>query len=201
MSARRDLLNGNLFDEKVGIRRREDGGYTIAPGALLDHSITPDSFRYFFKFLRALIQDISIVKLRFGRDFFDEWQRPKRWALDTPSPFEQTRVLDPQPNQKAIAQLRRDIAELFPPLADIEFVETWGGIIESTPDIVPVIDESAIEGFYIATGFSGHGFGIGPGAGQAIAEMLTERTGSIDLQPLRLTRFFDGSPIRPQSSI
>ena len=42
------------------------------------------------------------------------------------------------------------------------------------PDVVPVIDEAdALPGFYIATGFSGHGFGIGPGAGKAIAGLLT----------------------------
>jgi glycine/D-amino acid oxidase-like deaminating enzyme len=53
----------------------------------------------------------------------------------------------------------------------------------------------------LATGFSGHGFGIGPGAGKAIAGMLTGADSGIDLSQLRLERFFDGSPIRPQSSV
>ena len=56
-------------------------------------------------------------------------------------------------------------------------------------------------GFYIATGFSGHGFGLGPGAGKAIAGMLTNTDTGIDIAPLRLGRFFDGSPIKPQSTI
>jgi len=74
-------------------------------------------------------------------------------------------------------------------------------MIESTPDIVPVIDSTAIPGFFVATGFSGHGFGIGPGAGLAIAGLLTGTDSGLDLRELRLKRFFDGSPIRPQSSI
>jgi glycine/D-amino acid oxidase-like deaminating enzyme len=74
-------------------------------------------------------------------------------------------------------------------------------MIESTPDIVPVIGPTEIPGFYVATGFSGHGFGIGPGAGFAAAGMLTGDETGIDLESLRLGRFFDGSPIRPQSSI
>ncbi len=65
-------------------------------------------------------------------------------------------------------------------------------MIEAVPEI---------PGFHIATGFSGHGFGIGPGAGKAIAGMLTGRDPGIDLTPFRLSRFFDGTPIRPQKSV
>ena len=49
---------------------------------------------------------------------------------------------------------------------------------------------------HIATGLSGHGFGIGPGAGKAIAGMLTGKETDIDLREFRLGRFFDGTPIR-----
>jgi glycine/D-amino acid oxidase-like deaminating enzyme len=51
----------------------------------------------------------------------------------------------------------------------------------------------SIPGFHIATGFSGHGFGIGPGAGKAIAGMLTGTDTGIDLSAFRLSRFFDGT--------
>ena len=75
-------------------------------------------------------------------------------------------------------------------------------MIESSPDVVPMIDAmNSLPGFHIATGFSGHGFGIGPGAGMAIAGMLTGKDSGIDISAFRLGRFFDGSPIRPQSSI
>ena len=43
-------------------------------------------------------------------------------------------------------------------------------MIEATPDVIPIIDAAPrLPGFHLATGFSGHGFGIGPGAGKAIA--------------------------------
>ena len=67
---------------------------------------------------------------------------------------------------------------------------------------MPVIEESkTIPGFHIATGFSGHGFGIGPGAGKAIAGMLTGNDTGIDLSAFRLDRFYDGTPIRMESPI
>ncbi len=196
------VLNGNVFDDRLGIRRREDGGYTIAHGSVLDHPVTPSSFRYFFKFVPALLQEIKIVHLSFGREFFTEWQTPKSWPLDEPSPFEATRVLSPEPSKRVLKGIRRNLDTIFPQLRNTPIVESWAGMIESSPDVVPIIDAiDSLPGFHVATGFSGHGFGIGPGAGKAIAGMLTGQDSGIDISALRLKRFFDGSPIRPQSSI
>ncbi len=56
--------------------------------------------------------------------------------------------------------------------------------------------EESLPGFFIATGLSGHGFGIGPGVGKVAAGLLTGTNSGIDIRPFRLSRFFDGSPIR-----
>lgn len=201
-AAAENVLDGNLFDDRLGIRRRQDGGYTIAHGSVLEHPLTPSSFRYFFKFVPALVQELKLVRLSFGRDFFDEWSAPKTWELDQESPFERTRVLNPRPTPGVLKGIRRNLDTLFPQLANTPIVESWAGMIESSPDIVPIIDSiDRLPGFHIATGFSGHGFGIGPGAGKAIAGMLTGVESGIELSAMRLSRFFDGSPIRPQASI
>lgn len=196
------VLNGNVFDHRLGVRRREDGGYTVAHGSVLEHPVTPASFRYFAKFFPALMQELRIVRLNFGRAFIDELMTPRDWPLDAPSPFEQTRVLDPAPSPRVLRGMRRNFDAMFPQLAGTPFVESWAGMIESSPDVVPIIDAIPdLPGFHVATGFSGHGFGIGPGAGKAIAGMLTGADSGIDLSMLRLERFFDGSPIRPQVTI
>ncbi len=81
-------------------------------------------------------------------------------------------------------------------------MESWAGMVETTPDVVPVMGgHENLPGFYIATGLSGHGFGIGPGAGKALAAMLTETDCGIDMSPFRLGRFYDGSPIHLESTI
>jgi glycine/D-amino acid oxidase-like deaminating enzyme len=196
------VLDGNAFDDRLGIRRRQDGGYTVAHGSILDHPITPATFRYAFKFLPALKQEFKVLRLSIGKEFIDEWRVPRQWPLDGESPFEETRVLDPAPNPRTIRGIRENIDKLFPQLANTEIVETWAGMVETSPDVVPIIEEvRGIPGFSIATGFSGHGFGIGPGAGKAIAGMLTGDDAGIDLSPFRLSRFFDGTPIRPQTSV
>jgi len=198
----KELLKGNLFDHRLGIRRREDGGYTVAHGSVLEHPVTPASFRYFAKFFPALMQELRIVRLNFGKAFTDELMTPSQWPLDAPSPFEETRVLNPAPSPGVLRGMRRNFDAMFPELAGTPFIESWAGMIESSPDVVPIIDAIAqLPGFHVATGFSGHGFGIGPGAGKAIAGMLTGTDTGIDLSMLRLERFFDGSPIRPQVTI
>jgi glycine/D-amino acid oxidase-like deaminating enzyme len=197
-----NVADGCIFDDKIAIRRRQDGGYTAVNGMLLEHAITPSTFRYGAKFLRALMLDPTGMRLSIGREFVEEWNTPSTWDLDAETVFERIRVLDPEPNPKIIKSIRRNLEIVFPQLAGIEFVESWAGMIEATPDAIPVIDEAEnYEGFYIATGFSGHGFGIGPGAAKAITGMLTGNDSGIDLREFRLSRFFDGTPIRPQSSV
>lgn len=197
-----NVLDGNVYDELLGIRRRQDGGYTIAHGTIIQHPITPSTLRWSFKFIPALLQELKVLRLSIGKEFLDEWRLPKTWALDAVTPFEQTRVLDPAPDPGVLKGIRKNLNRMFPQLADTPIVESWAGMIEMTPDVVPVI--SAVEkipGFHLATGFSGHGFGLGPGAGKAIAGMLTGTDTGIDISALRYGRFFDGTPIRPQSSI
>ena len=76
--------------------------------------------------------------------------------------------------------------------------ESWGGMIDVMPDAIPVISPvESLPGFFIATGFSGHGFGIGPGAGKLVADMVAGDPTLVDPAPFRISRFTDGSNPRP----
>ena len=80
--------------------------------------------------------------------------------------------------------------------------QQWAGMIDVTPDAVPVISAvDSLPGFFIATGFSGHGFGIGPGAGRLVADLVTGSDPIVDPTPFRLTRFSDGSRPQPIAGI
>ena len=196
------VCDGSMAAGKVALRRRLDGGYTLAHGTTLEHPITPSTIRFGARFLPAALMERRNLRLSLGAPFLEEWSTPKRWPLDGLSPFEQCRVLDPRPDNGILRQIRRNTDALFPGLAGIPIVESWAGMIEMTPDVIPVIDQAdALPGFFVATGFSGHGFGIGPGAGKAIAGLLTGNGSGMDLHDFRLGRFFDGTPIRPQTSV
>ena len=66
----------------------------------------------------------------------------------------------------------------------MQIVDRWAGLIDVTPDAVPVISAMpAVPGFFIASGFSGHGFGIGPGAGHLMADLVTGMRPIVDPRP------------------
>ena len=101
-----------------------------------------------------------------------------------------------------LREIRRLLERRLPSLAKVPFADSWAGMIDATPDIVPVMDAvTGYEGLFLATGFSGHGFGIGPGAGRIMARLIQGEDPGYDLQRFRFDRFSDGSTIRPGPAI
>jgi len=176
-------------------------GWTAAipspTGTATPSTSVPDSFRYLGDFLPALRNERKSLRFRVGRRFVEEWRTPRRWSLDRPSPFERVRILDPEPVRDYSTGALERMAAAFPAFAAARVAQHWAGLIDVTPDAVPVISAvDALPGFHVATGFSGHGFGIGPGAGRLMADLVTGRSPIVDPTPFRFSRFSDGS--RPQ---
>ena len=195
-------LDRTMSGASFAVRRRQDSGYTIAHRHLSVADIVPDSFRLFWKFLPALRLDWQGLRLRFGKRFLDEATRARSWKLDAPSPFEIARVLDPAPVPSILREALEGLKSYFPRFAAAKAVESWAGLIDATPDAVPVMDEVAkLPGFFLATGFSGHGFGLGPGAGRLMADLVTGTKPLTDPRPFRYSRFIDGSPLVPLAGL
>ncbi|EHJ96191.1 NAD(P)/FAD-dependent oxidoreductase [Agrobacterium tumefaciens] len=185
-----------IWSNGFAIRKRLDGGYTIANGFQNIVDIVPASFRYALKFLPALRHEWRSLDLRLTGRFYDEWRIPRRWALDEASPFEYNRVLDPVPAMDMTDGAFAKLKKAFPVFEKAEISQRWAGMIDVTPDAIPVIDNiDAIPGFHVATGFSGHGFGIGPAAGKLMADIVTGRNPIVDRRDFRFSRFSDGSKI------
>jgi glycine/D-amino acid oxidase-like deaminating enzyme len=177
-----------------GYRKRIDGGYTVSSLHSNIVDIVPDSFRLARQFLPVARIKRHDLQLRLGRRFLDEWRHPRRWSLDAPSPFASVRVLDPEPSRAMLDKAQANIAEHFPVFRNVAIAERWAGLIDVTPDAVPVIAPvHALPGFFVATGFSGHGFGIGPAAGRLMADLVAGDTPLVDPAPFRFERFADGS--------
>lgn len=187
-----------LWSDDFAVRRRADGGYTIASGHENTVDIVPDSFRLALRFLPAFRQEWRSLRFRLSRRWLTEAGQDRSWLPTDVTPFEHCRVLDPEPSQKALRQAWASARKAFPVLEQAEIVQSWAGMIDVTPDAIPVISHvDDIPGMIIATGFSGHGFGIGPGAGRLVADLATQTTPCVDPTAFRLTRFTDGSKVRP----
>jgi glycine/D-amino acid oxidase-like deaminating enzyme len=182
-------VGGSVF----AFRKRLDGGYTIARRNANVADITPDSFRLLLQYLPTLKQNYGEIRIQFGRRFFEELRTRRHWSLDQATPFEAVRVLDPAPKQATLTEAREVLSRRFPVFAQMQVAESWGGMIDVTPDAVPVIGEvPSLPGFFLATGFSGHGFGIGPGAGRLAADLVAGDQPIVDPAPFRFSRFSKG---------
>ena len=187
---------------KFAMRRRLDGGYTVSHRHLSVADIMPDSFRLFREFLPALRLDWNGLRLRLGRRFIDEAKLARRWALDQTSPFEHVRVLDPAPVDAILDEAFASLKDYYPAFRTATIAQRWAGVIDATPDAVPVISPiDALPGLILATGFSGHGFGLGPGAGKLVAQLVTGENPCVDPSPFRYARYFDGSNPQPTTGL
>lgn len=190
---------GGGADDYIAFRPRADGGYSLAAGGFHELYVGWDAFRALPKFLTQLRADPFGTRFlpRAPRGFPDAWGTPRNWAADDVSPFEKMRVLNPKPNMGKVRALTRDFAELFPNLGSVQVKSAWAGMIDTMPDVVPVVDRvAALPGLTVGTGMSGHGFGIGPGMGKVLAALVTGAEVGHDLTRFRLARFSDGSPMR-----
>jgi sarcosine oxidase, subunit beta len=114
------------------------------------------------------------------------------------SPAERT-SFDTAPGARFIAEeILPTAVRVFPALEEAGIQHTWAGLYEMTPDRHPIIGEApGLTGFYLANGFSGHGFQHAPVVGKLLAEMIVDgRATMVDVSSLGLERFATGDLVR-----
>ena len=109
---------------------------------------------------------------------------------------------EPKPDIRSAGRLRANFVKPFPELKDIKVRRIWAGNIDSTLDAIPVLGEvEHPKGFIFATGFSGHGFALGPIVGQLISELILDGEPFIDIGQVSYSRFTDGKMAAARSVI
>lgn len=182
-------------------RQRVDGTFNVAGGDRADHDLLLDSLLEGPAFRPLLDKHKGMVKVRFGYPFLDFL--PARLSTKgLGAALRRHRALDPKPNmdalRTALSRLRDGVADI----GDVRIERCWAGYIDCTPDFVPVLDRlDSPNGLVIATGLSGHGFGMGPITGQVAGDLAVGRSLGYDLNAFRLSRFHDGSAIVPRNVV
>ncbi|HTQ83788.1 MAG TPA: FAD-binding oxidoreductase [Pseudolabrys sp.] len=188
-----ETLPDALHTAAVSITKRGDGSYTLAISGKARVDPTPQQLR----FARAFVPMFAKRWASLAPGNLTGWRAGHetlaKWRLDRPTPMEANRMLDPAPDRKQIDETYRRACQLFAAFRHAKVAARWASYIDSTPDGIPVIGEVAGKpGFILAAGFSGHGFGIGPGAGHLIADVVTGRTPLVDPSHYSFDRFSTG---------
>ncbi|SHI25658.1 NAD(P)/FAD-dependent oxidoreductase [Pollutimonas bauzanensis] len=191
-----EVMTGGLSVPGLTLRRRLDGGYTLGLGGRGRLELSPQGLRYARKFLPTFRERHKGLKIRIGRSFLKGPEAYRTWGFEQVSPFEEIRVLNPAPDMSLVREAEQALGALYPALAGIRVAEAWGGFIDNTPDAIPVISAlEALPGFFLSTGYSGHGFGIGLGAGRLTADLVAGAQPIVPPGAFRHSRLVDGTDL------
>ncbi len=97
-----------------------------------------------------------------------------------------------------IEEYTTKLVHRMPAMSEGGFQGGWSGLFTITPDWHPILDRvDGISGLYCAVGFSGHGFKLAAMIGVSMAELVLEgQAKSVDISPLRFSRFEEGDLMR-----
>jgi glycine/D-amino acid oxidase-like deaminating enzyme len=193
------LTRAGVWGPAVSFRQRRDGTLNIAAAGAADHDITLESLRHARLFLPGYWKNRKLVRFHVGRPLLRSLagllpgSRPRR------HPLTWDRGTGPVPNAAKVRRSLEEMRRLYPSIPGLAITRSWAGYIDATPDAIPVIGEAGPAGLVLATGFSGHGFAMGPIVGRLVAELVTDGKPSLDLRPFRLSRFAEGATGKPRS--
>ena len=187
------ITGAGVWAPKVSFRQKRNGRLYIARGGHSDYDLSLDSFRYLRQFLPNYLKNRGLFRLRIGSTLWDDLAELIPWSETHRHPFARTVGVEPPPNYNSARRSLKNLIDLIPSASDLRISRTWAGIIDTTPDALPVLGPvDSPQGFIFATGFSGHGFGIAPAIGKVLAELITDRQPSVSIEHLDFDRFHEG---------
>jgi sarcosine oxidase, subunit beta len=91
--------------------------------------------------------------------------------------------------ENTLSQLTQ-ISRVVPALNRLSIIRVWSGVESYLPDDIPIMGPSArVSGLHYAFGFCGHGFQLGPGVGDVMAELIATGRTETPIDPFAISRF------------
>jgi len=139
------------------------------------------------KFFSTMVVDIKpATDEKFGNSknyYFYQNEEGKILFCLTPNP--NIHGIDRRETSSFLPQISKRMVQLLPRLRNIKIRRTWRGLYPMTPDGNPIVGKvDGVEGYINAVGMSGQGFMLGPGLGELLSRLLTEKETSRDKEIL-----------------
>ncbi|MBE2278088.1 MAG: FAD-binding oxidoreductase [Rhodobacteraceae bacterium] len=97
----------------------------------------------------------------------------------------------PKPTTPLVRNIARRLFEVFPTLRHAQMLRSWAGIIDVTPDQITIVHAFDAPKGLIAASSAGHGFGMSPSLGLALADLALQGRTDMPVASLSLARFAD----------
>lgn len=187
------LSNIAFFGHHLGFRQRSDGTLNLADELKVDVDITLDRLHALKWFLPSLWDNRHATTFRVNSVTARDLVHRLPWRQEALQPWIHDRDPIIPPNMARVRDAVANLGKLFPAAVGVQAVDSWAGNVDLMPDGIPVLGPVAdIPGLILATGLTGHGFGMGPIVGKLVSEVALDGKPSFNLQAFRFSRFAEG---------
>lgn len=194
------LIETAVWADTVSMRQRDDGRIVFAAGARADYDLTLDVFRNVRQFLPNYWKNKTLFRFKVGAPLVRDLGGAAPWTDRSRHPFSVRHAVEPRPNMRRVDRGKLALEAMFPSIAPVTIEHRWAGNVDATPDAIPVIDAlHRPHGLVVATGFSGHGFALGPVTGRLVSELVVDGRPSLPIDSMRFSRFAEGELVPARS--
>ena len=177
------------------------GGYTQDLAKLAGVDLPLYAERHNILVTEPVAPILSTMVMSFSRNFYCQ-QTPHGSFIMGRSCKDQPQDLRVTADSGFPEAMAETITAVMPRLKNLRMLRQWAGTYNMSPDKHPVYDKApGVDGLYIAAGFSGHGFMLGPATGQSIAEIVLGLPPTLPWDRLGIKRFNDGGLVLEPSVV
>lgn len=213
-AARRLGVEFNTFTEVTGIRveKGKVAGVETTSGFISTNTVLNATNAYSKKIFDMIGLDVPVYSERhqilvtepvepmqgpmvmaFGLNLYVQ-QSPEGSFIMGRGDANEPRDLRTTSSWSFMEEMAKTIDLVLPPISKLRVIRQWAGLYCMTPDKQPIYDKADnVEGFFLAVGYSGHGFMFGPITGVVMSEMILGEKPTIDVSMLNLNRFKTGN--------
>lgn len=195
-----------LFDQTIrafgfGARQRPDGRVVVSAGlnAKVSHSVSLSDFNGIRYWLPRAMSFRKNIRLQLDIRRVGQQLR----ARSTMSPqLIPDRSPEPMVDRALVDSSLQRLTNIIPDFSGVNVERYWAGLVDMTPDGLPVIDNSAgPAGLTVITGLCGHGLHLGPVLGEIAADLSLDGTTTRPIEAFRLARYAEGNVGHPEMTI
>jgi sarcosine oxidase subunit beta len=188
------LIGPTLRCFGFGARQRPNGRISMSAGmsTIVDHYLSLASLRHVRAWTRGYLANRRAIRLQV------DWPRLARelGRRSAGTSEHMARPVERAANRKLMDASLTAAGGLIPRLRDVRVERYWAGIIDMSPDGLPILDASTgVDGLVVVTGLSGHGLALGPAIGRIAADLATEGATSRPIDAFSLRRFSAATPV------
>lgn len=165
------------------------GGYSREIGLMVGLDIPVYAEKHEILVTEPIAKMQSPMVMSFAKNLYCQQVPHGSFLMGRTTP-KQPKGHDIDSTHEFLDEMAKTIDDILPKIGELRVIRQWAGSYNMSPDKQPIICESPeLKDFYMACGFSGHGFMFAPMTGLLISEMILNEPLTLETEMLHINRF------------